>query len=184
MGIKSLIKKMVKDSQILKRIIIFFYDVLYEKKDEHELRKIAAITRCYWIFQKILGINSEAPWPVHFTSRVGPIEKIKVGKNTSPGFQPCQYIQAMNGIIFGDNVHIGPGVGIISANHDPKNLDRHLKAPPIKIGNNVWIGMNSVILPGVKIGDNVIIGAGSVVTKDLPNNCVAAGNPAKVIKKL
>ena len=54
----------------------------------------------------------------------------------------------------------------------------------IFIGNNVWIGANCCILPNVHIGDNCVIGAGSVVTKDIPSNSVAAGNPAKVIKKI
>lgn len=53
---------------------------------------------------------------------------------------------------------------------------------PIRIGNNVFIGWGSIVLPGVRVGDNVIIGAGSVVTKDIPSNVVAAGNPAKIIK--
>lgn len=57
-------------------------------------------------------------------------------------------------------------------------------AKPIKIGNNVWIGGNVCVLPGVTIGDNVVIGAGSVVTKDIPANCLVAGNPGKIIKKL
>jgi acetyltransferase-like isoleucine patch superfamily enzyme len=54
----------------------------------------------------------------------------------------------------------------------------------VKIGNNVWIGDKATILGGVTIGDNVIIGANSVVTHDVPSNCVAAGNPAKIIKKI
>ena len=57
-------------------------------------------------------------------------------------------------------------------------------AEPITIGNDVWLGGNVTILPGVTIGDNVVIGAGSVVTKDIPSNCVAVGNPCKPIKKL
>ena len=55
---------------------------------------------------------------------------------------------------------------------------------PIRIGNNVWIGAHSVVLPGVTIGDNVVIGAGSVVTKDLPSNVVAIGNPCKVLREV
>ena len=53
----------------------------------------------------------------------------------------------------------------------------------IEIGNNVWLGRNVIVLKGVKIGDNVIVGAGSVVSKNIPSNCIAVGNPAKVIKK-
>lgn len=55
---------------------------------------------------------------------------------------------------------------------------------PVKIGKNVWIGSNSTILPGVTIGDNAIIGAGSVVTKDIPADMIAVGNPAKVIRSI
>ena len=55
---------------------------------------------------------------------------------------------------------------------------------PIKVGNNVWFGGNVVVLPNVKIGDNSVIGAGSVVTKDIPSNVVAVGNPCKVIKEI
>ena len=55
---------------------------------------------------------------------------------------------------------------------------------PVRIGNNVWIGGNSVIAPGVTIGDNVVVGAGSVVTKDVPDNVVVVGNPARILKKI
>jgi acetyltransferase-like isoleucine patch superfamily enzyme len=78
---------------------------------------------------------------------------------------------------------MGPGVGLISANHDLNDYDRWPDTPPIRIGDNVWIGMNTVVLPGIKIGDNVVIGSNSVVTKDIPSNSIAAGNPCRVIKE-
>jgi carbonic anhydrase/acetyltransferase-like protein (isoleucine patch superfamily) len=65
--------------------------------------------------------------------------------------------------------------------HDEPEID---VVKPIKVGNNVFIGYGSVILPGVSIGDNVVIGARSVVTRDIPSNCVAAGAPCKVIKSI
>lgn len=77
---------------------------------------------------------------------------------------------------------MGPGVGLISANHDPNDYDLWVNSNPIIIGNNVWIGMNSVVMPGVQIGDNVIIGANSTVTQDIPPNSIAAGSPCKVLK--
>jgi acetyltransferase-like isoleucine patch superfamily enzyme len=85
----------------------------------------------------------------------------------------------------GDNVMLGPNVAIITAGHPIHYAVRNTKYEygiPITIGNNVWIGANVVILPGANIGDNTVIGAGSVVTKDIPSNVVAVGNPCKPIK--
>ena len=87
----------------------------------------------------------------------------------------------------GNNVLIGPNVGIYTVNHPIHFKDRNLQleiAKPIEIGNNVWIGGHIVINSGVTIGDNSIIGSGSVVTKSIPSNVVAAGNPCKVIRKI
>ena len=133
--------------------------------------------------QKILGINRSVPWPVHFTSTVLLWKNIKLGKNVAPGSSSCCYIQAANGIIFGSNVLIGPNVVIISANHNIDDYEKHVKSIPIEIGNNVWIGANSVLLPGIKIGNNVVIGAGSLVNHDIPDNCIAVGNPCAVIRE-
>ena len=87
----------------------------------------------------------------------------------------------------GDNVLCAPNVGIYTAghpiHHEPRNLGWEYGFS-ITIGNNVWIGANAIILPGVTIGDNVVVGAGSVVTKDIPNDCIVTGNPAKVLRKI
>ena len=106
-----------------------------------------------------------------------------MGKSTAPGLSGSCYIQGRNGITLGNNVRLGPGVGLISANHDIDDYDRWIKTRPIKIGNNVWIGMNTVVMPGVEIGDNVVVGANSVVTKDIPPDSVAAGSPCRVLKE-
>ena len=90
-------------------------------------------------------------------------------------------------IKIGDNVFIGPNVNIYAATHpiDKERRNQNLeKGIPVTIGNSVWIGGNVTILPGVTIGDNTVVGAGSVVTKPLPANVVAAGNPCKVIKTI
>lgn len=133
--------------------------------------------------QKILGINRSVPWPVHFTSKVRGAERIQKGIICDPGDNIGVYIQAMNGIIMGSNVGISPGCKIVSANHNNDDHWKHDDAPPIRIGNHVFIYANSVVLPGVQIGDNVVIGAGSVVNKDIPSNSIAVGNPCKVIKE-
>ena len=92
-----------------------------------------------------------------------------------------------NKVIFGDNVFIAPNCAFYTAGH-PIDVNRRNQgleyAKPIKIGNNVWIGGNVVVLPGVTIGDNTVIGAGSIVTRDIPANVVAVGNPCRVIKQI
>lgn len=87
----------------------------------------------------------------------------------------------------GDFAFIGPNVGIYTACHplDAETRNKAVEwAEPVTIGNNVWIGGSATILPGVTIGNNVVIGAGSVVTRDIPDNCVVGGNPARIIKRL
>jgi len=90
-------------------------------------------------------------------------------------------------VIFGNNVLIGPNVGIYTAGHPlhfEKRNQEYEYALPIIIGNNVWIGGNVVINPGITIGDNAVIGSGSVVTRNIPNNVIAVGNPCKVLREI
>ena len=92
-----------------------------------------------------------------------------------------------NKVKFGNNVFIGPNCSFYTAEHpiDAETRNKGLEyAKPINVGNNVWFGGNVVVLPGVTIGNNTIIGAGSVVTKNIPDNCIAVGNPCKVIKQI
>ena len=90
-------------------------------------------------------------------------------------------------VTIGDNCFIGPNVSIYTACHSTDPLERNSRrewAEPVTIGDNVWIGGSVTILPGVRIGNHVTVGAGSVVAKDIPDGCVAVGNPARVIKKI
>ena len=100
-----------------------------------------------------------------------------------------------NKIIIGDNALIAPNVQIYTAFHPTNAVERFgipkddvsfefckTQTAPVIIGNNVWIGGGAIILPGVTIGDNVVIGAGSVVTKDIPSNKIAYGNPCRIIR--
>ena len=90
-------------------------------------------------------------------------------------------------VTIGDDVLLAPGVGIYTAGHplDAERRDKGLEyAYPVTIGSHVWIGAGVHILPGVTIGDYAVIGAGSVVTKDVPANFLAAGNPCRVIRPI
>ena len=82
-----------------------------------------------------------------------------------------------------DGVMLGPEVGLFTVNHEPKNI-RVIMTKEIHIKKNAWIGARVNILPGVTIGENAIIGTGSVVTKDVPDNCVVVGVPAKIVKEI
>ena len=90
-------------------------------------------------------------------------------------------------ITIGRNVLLGPGVHIYAATHP---LDAHVRSTqqeygkPVTIGSNVWVGGGTIICPGVTVGSNTTIGAGSVVTKDIPDNVLAAGNPCRVVRSL
>lgn len=121
-------------------------------------------------------------------------ENIHIGNNVEINMN-CVFLDC-NRIIIGDNSGIAPGVHIYTVYHPVKHMERlsyknNSEFPfwksltaPVTIGNNVWIGGSSIILPGVKIGDNTTIGAGSIVTKDIPANCLAVGNPCRVIREL
>lgn len=110
---------------------------------------------------------------------------IEVGKNLFMNYN-CMIIDVAK-VTIGDNCMFAPNVAIYTAGHPVHPVTRNSLyeyGVEVTIGDNVWIGGNSVVLPGVHIGSNTVIGAGSVVTKDIPDWVVAAGNPCKVIRKI
>lgn len=119
------------------------------------------------------GINHKC---IIQTSRGG---NIVIGDNC--GFSGVSIVSSV-GVTIGNNVMCGTNV-MIGDRNDHEDQYPQFKPAPIVIGNNVWIGMNSIIMKGVNIGDNVIIGANSLVTKDIPSNVIAVGSPCKPIKE-
>lgn len=110
-------------------------------------------------------------------------KNITIGKNIF--INACCKFQDQGGITIGDGTLIGHNTTIVTLNHDldPK-FRNNIKPKPVIIGKNLWIGSDCTILPGVEIEDGAIIGAGSVVTNNIPRNCIAAGNPAKIIRRI
>lgn len=112
-------------------------------------------------------------------------KRIHAGKNFFANYN-CTVLDVAD-VTIGDNCQLAPNVAIYTAGH-PIHPDTRNSAyeygKPVTIGDNVWIGGNSVICPGVTIGSNTVIGAGSVVTKDIPDWCIAAGNPCRVIRSI
>ena len=136
------------------------------------------------LIKKILGktgekINIQPPFRCDYGYN------IEVGENFYANYNLI--ILDVGKVRIGDNVQIAPNVAIYTAGHpihpDSRNSGYEYGID-ITIGDNVWIGGNTCIMPGVKIGKNVVIGGGSVVTKDIPDNMVAAGNPCRLIKKI
>ncbi len=110
-------------------------------------------------------------------------KNITVGKNVF--INACCKFQDQGGIIIGDGVLVGHNVTLATLNHDERpQFRRYIYPKPIKIGNNVWIGSNATILAGVTVGDGSIVGANALVTRDVPNNTIVAGIPARILRKV
>lgn len=145
------------------------------------------------ILKELLGGQGENVWITPpFYADYG--NNIYFGNNCEVNMN-CTFLDD-NRIVIGNNALIAPNVQIYTAFH-PTNAKERFGEPredgsfvfcktqtaPVIIGNNVWIGGGAIILPGVTIGNNVVIGAGSIVTKDIPDDVVACGNPCRVIRK-
>ncbi len=136
----------------------------------------------YAQLKNMLGSVGEKVW-IAKTFSCDNGKNIYIGNNFTGNFNLT--ILDIREVHIGDNVMIGPGTLITTVGHplSPLGRRKHLAfAKPVRIGNDVWIGGNVTILPGVTIGNNVVVAAGAVVTKDIPDNCVVGGVPARKIK--
>ena len=135
------------------------------------------------IIKELLGKSDNAWINPPFYCDYG--SHIEVGKNFFANYN-CTIIDVAK-VRIGDNCQMAPNVAIYTAGHPVYPTTRNSAfeyGKEVTIGDNVWLGGNTVVCPGVNIGNNVVIGAGSVVTKDIPDWSIAAGNPCRVIRKI
>lgn len=176
-----------RDSALLDR-----YHIARELLQSYNSLDSKEIAKREEILTSLLGFKGNAVWiEAPFFCDYG--EYVSIGENTFVNAN-CFFLDN-NYISIGKNGLLGPYVQIYTASHPLKASERIVRttdgatsyltnSKPVRIGDNVWIGGNTVIMPGITIGDNVTIGAGSVVTKDIPNAVLAFGNPCKVIQDL
>ena len=162
-------------------------NVDYNQTYEDEIEKRTAI------LSEIIGEMGEngfiqGPVTFHYGKHT------RIGKNFFGNFHLT--IQDDAEVVIGDNCNFGPNVTIVTPIHPMLASERRMMltpegekkklcyAKPVHIGNDCWLCANVTVCPGVTIGDNCVIGAGSVVTRDIPSNCFAAGNPCRVIREL
>ena len=183
----------MKEIEKLKAGLEFCYD-----NEEVDALKQNAIKNCkiynsidaedkprqYEFLCEMLGSVGENVW-IGKTFSCDNGKNIFIGDNFTGNFNLT--ILDIKEVYIGDNVMIGPNTLITTVGHPltPKGRREHLaQASEIHIGDDVWIGGNVTILPGITIGNNVVIGAGAVVTKDIPDNSLAVGVPARVIREI
>ena len=171
---------------LLTAILSLFFEKKYLKSKYFE----GSLTGYSWavkaIFTRnILRLNKPLSIPAHYLCNISSAANLEIHPDDIHNLQSKgTYFQNFSGkIIIGRGVYIAPNVGLITSNHTPGSLEKHSPSKNIIIGDNCWIGMNSIILPGVILASGTIIGAGSVVTKSTTDiNTIIAGNPARVIK--
>lgn len=184
MSIKK--KVLLRSGPLLKIILSWFFDTRYLKGRyfDQSVRGYLWAAKAIWM-RNVLRLGPTYPWPVGLSCWISKPENIEFDPDDLNNFQsPGVYLQNIDAKIFiGHGSYIGPNVGIITSNHNLTHLDEHASGKSVHIGEECWLGMNSVILPGVKLGRGTIVGAGSVVTHSFPQGGVVLGGvPARVLK--
>ncbi|WP_281024514.1 acyltransferase [Rhizobium sp. CCGE531] len=132
------------------------------------------------VFGRKISFRAQRKLPVLVKAKKGAVLTIGDGTFLNEGVS----VVASQAIDIGRNCMIGDNAAIHDSHYHAVDEGDEISIAPIRIGNNVWIGRNALIFPGVQIGDHSVIGAGSIVTRSIPSHSVAAGNPARVIKRL
>lgn len=144
----------------------------------------------YFLHEQVIWrkrIHHKGNYRIHARASLRNSQNIYLGENVRITMDCCIWAEQHSKIVFGDNVLVGPGVKMFCGNHGIKlcgipMVYQERSEKDIIIGNDVWIGANSILVSGAKINDGAIVAAGSVVTKEVPANAIVAGSPAKVIK--
>lgn len=190
MSARSIVKRALMP---LLPIIRWFFSLFFDPAVmrglyfDHAFVGYRGLASAFWR-QKVLGFNRSSPWPIAANSRVSNYARLHMHPDdlirnlASPG---CYYQNFDADIHIGRGSYVAPNVGIINSNHVPGELASHTAGKEVVIGEQCWIGMNAVILPGVELGPRTTVGAGSVVTRSfLEGNCIIAGSSARVIRSL
>lgn len=159
----------------------------YFLKEKYYLNIPFGLLLANWFYQRILNLNNEVPFSVHFTSKIKGFKLMKIDESVKISFtsSPSLYMVCFSGgrLEIGENTIIAPHVVINNGNHGLLDRNEH-SVKNIVIGKNCWLGANCILLGGAELGDNVTVGAGSLVNKSFPSNVVIGGVPAKIIKKV
>ena len=158
-----------------------YMDALREYEAIPRVNQAARFAKLKEMFAEVgEGTYVESPFYANFGGR-----HVHLGRNVYTNFG-ATFVDDTH-IYIGDCTMLGPHVTIATASHpiDPELRSRGLQYNlPVRIGRNCWLGAGVIVMPGVTIGDNVVIGAGSIVTKDIPSNVVAVGNPCRVLREV
>ena len=166
---------------IKRKIFFLFYNCISSKLPDEKTIKPLKVFRNFVIRNFITSMGNN----VNIGKRAELSYRLSIGNNSGVGRDSI--IQGE--VAIGDYVMMGPRCIIYTRNHEFSNIDIPMvmqgfsDAKPVTIADNVWIGARVTILPGVKIGEGSVIGAGSVVTKNIPDNVIAAGSPCRVIRR-
>jgi len=189
--------KTVKDKSDIFERLLNGETVHFDDPEFHTLRDVSFATR-KWLLQlnhsadpeqmrvllsQITGTEIDASSAVFPPFHVNYGKHTRIGKNVFINFD-CVFLD-FGGITIEDGVFIAPKVSLLTEGHPISPKERHsLTVAPIRIMRNAWIGANTTILQGVTIGENAVVAAGAVVAKDVPDNTIVGGVPAKIIKAI